>query len=471
MISVIIPTYNAYDYIIDCIDSIVNQTYFTGNNDYEILVGIDGYHDTVDVLRDLIDEYPMLRVLILDENEGTYVVLNTLLKQAKGDIIIRFNADDIMVEDMIEKGMEQMGGYDIVRFGNFSYLKDPRKIISTNYHPRDDTMMFRKKKIIKLAGGYQAWRREGDRDLVTRLGSDVKIKDIETPLYYRRLHQDSQFYNSTHGFHTEYGRFCRSKIGHCKEKVIPQTCGFKEGIENWDVVEKEPISIVIAAHKAQGYIQECLDSIKGQTYFEGNDDYEILIGVDGCQETLDKVQKIRGNYNSVRVFMNKGNQGVYSTINSLMSEAKNDVILRFDADDIMKPNMVKRGMYYVKDNDIVQFGYNIFYKDINDFDTQKFRCADGVVFLRKWLFEKAGGFRPWTCAADSEFISRVKRSVRIKRTRARLFYRRLHNESLTREITTSYTSKKRKQYKDRIRVYKEGEDYTIDMVKSEYEEI
>jgi glycosyltransferase involved in cell wall biosynthesis len=76
--------------------------------------------------------------------------------------------------------------------------------------------------------------------------------------------------------------------------------------------QKEKISIIIPAYKATLFIKECLDSIQGQTYFSDNGNYEILLGIDGCDETLDMVLKIRNRYKNLKVFMMESNKGVYS---------------------------------------------------------------------------------------------------------------------------------------------------------------
>jgi len=466
MISVIIPVYGSYDFITDCIDSVMNQTYFVDNK-YEILVGVDGDQDTAEVVIDYAEDYKNIRVIVMDGNHGQYTTLNALIKEAQGDIIVRFNADDIMCEDMVEVGMDYIDTYDIVRFGCYSFLVKEEMVVSVNNFPRGEAMMFHKQFIVDMAG-YKPWRTEGDRDLTARVRASL-IKDVSESLYKKRLHPDSLFYSNEYGFHTEYSRGLREKIGLPKDGKME--CGKYSVGKYGDYPDAIPISIVISAYNSEEFIEECLDSIEAQSYFSGNDNYEVIVGVDGCADTLKKVQEIRHKYRNLRVFSNIGNQGVYATINALMDAAKNDVILRFDADDVMKPNMIRRGMYYAKDYDLVQFGYDTFRTDPDKVTVDKFRCADGVVFVRKWLFDKAGGFRAWTCAADSEFIGRVRNNARVKRTRARLFHRRIHDNSLTRDLRTSYTSNKRRKYKDQIRIYKEGEDYKIDMLKAKTKEI
>ena len=49
------------------------------------------------------------------------------------------------------------------------------------------------------------------------------------------------------------------------------------------------VSIIISAYKASEFIEECLDSILGQST---SIRYEVILGVDGCKDTLDKIKSI-----------------------------------------------------------------------------------------------------------------------------------------------------------------------------------
>ena len=49
--------------------------------------------------------------------------------------------------------------------------------------------------------------------------------------------------------------------------------------------ESKGVSICISAWKAQEYIEECLDSIYSQSWFKNHNEWEVLIGIDGCVDT------------------------------------------------------------------------------------------------------------------------------------------------------------------------------------------
>jgi glycosyltransferase involved in cell wall biosynthesis len=471
-ISVIISAFDARDYIIDCLDSIERQTYFEGNDNYEILVGIDGCWDTADMLMDVKFDYRNINTYIMDVQESRYLVLNTLMEVVKNDIVFVFEANDIMCDDMIERCME-FSDYGIVRVGNYNFENKKEKPITINSYPDDEAIMLHKS-IMDIVGGYWPRRIHGGRDLIKRLEGRVNIKDIEEPLFHRRIHKKNLFYDNHYGFyslHAINGRRAINKWHGDDVKIIPEVNEFTINCESRLMTEIVPVSIVIAAYKAQGFIEECLDSIEGQSYFKDNDEYEVLIGVDGCEETLNRIKEISHKYRNIRVFMNKENVGAYRTVNTLMGKANNDIILRFDADDVMKPTMLRRGMFYAVNNDVVQFGYDSFVNDINKAQAQKFRCADGCVFIKKEFFKKTGGFRAWECAADSEFLFRVRNHAKIHKVRSRVFYRRVHGENLTRRADTAIGSPKRLAYRSQVRVYGVDEDIKIETITVEQDEI
>ncbi len=233
------------------------------------------------------------------------------------------------------------------------------------------------------------------------------------------------------------------------EKLITTILANKNDVEDNERIpileKKEPVSIIISAYRAQDFIEECLDSIENQTYFINNNDYEILLGVDGCHKTLNKVLQIYKKYRNLNVFLLIKNNGTYVTTNTLIDLVKYDNIIRFDSDDIMIPELINEVMYYAGEYDIIQFKYKNFRKNLHEvFGRGDY--ANGAIFIKKKIFDLFGGYMSWLCAADYEFLMRVNKHAKIKRLNKLLMYRRMHNNSLTRKINTNMTSPLRKNY-------------------------
>lgn len=215
-------------------------------------------------------------------------------------------------------------------------------------------------------------------------------------------------------------------------------------ITDGEVLSKNGISICLTAWQTQNYIEDCLNSIESQTYFKDFGEFEILLGIDGCENTFSKVKKIQHKYRNLRVFMMNKNVGTYIVSNTMMSLAKYDYILRFDTDDIMMPNMIESVMNYMYFNPNVDMlrPYAINFGDKSGMLYDKHGC----VLVKKQVFRKFGGYRPWTCAADGEFQRRVEKFIKIEKYRTVVFKRRIHSNNLTIAKNTNFGSDIRKNY-------------------------
>ena len=201
------------------------------------------------------------------------------------------------------------------------------------------------------------------------------------------------------------------------------------------------ISIIVTAYKTQNYIEECLDSIQAQTWFNTHDNYEILLGIDHCEETLNKVKEIMSRYKNLTVIYMDENYGTYITSNTLISISKYDWILRFDSDDIMKPDMVQSIFEFLeveRTTDIIRFYSREF---SNTFSVAKHPVlSHGQLCIHKSVFKNYGAFKAWLCSADSELLARLKTKVKIKNLPKVTFLRRRHALSLTKMRKTDMNS-------------------------------
>lgn len=239
--------------------------------------------------------------------------------------------------------------------------------------------------------------------------------------------------------------------------------------------ENRGVSVCITAYKSQDYIKECLDSVISQTWFKNHDNWEIIVGIDGCKETLKYVKTIMGNYKNLRVLMMKSNKGTYITSNTIMSSAKYDTLIRFDSDDVMHPNLVERLMENKGANDIVRFRFNNFKQGTDIYKPQSM-FADGVFMIKKDTFMKFGGYRGWRCAADSEFRGRTQNFVTVYKHNELLFDRRVHEASLTRNEDTGLKSDYRKPLMEFARAELKNpptdiKDAVIEMETNSYREV
>lgn len=119
LISVIVPVYNSEKYIINCIESITNQSY----EKFELIVVDD---DSLDRSFELIKNISLKDARILPfskENGGAASARNFGLEKAKGDYIIFIDSDDEINKDYFKNGINliESSDSDIV-IGGMEYI-------------------------------------------------------------------------------------------------------------------------------------------------------------------------------------------------------------------------------------------------------------------------------------------------------------------------------------------------------------
>jgi len=206
---------------------------------------------------------------------------------------------------------------------------------------------------------------------------------------------------------------------------------------------EQGISIIISAYKAENFIEDCLNSIEHQSHFKNNKEYEILVGVDGCESTLNKLLTIRHKYNNLHIYNMDSNKGPYITTNTLLTLVKYDNIVKFDADDVMKLDLINNIMKRIAKFDVIRFTSLNFKKNISD--SIKGPICHGSLYMKRHVINKLGSYKPWVCGADTDFLNRMKNMFKVGLIK-NAFYRRIHDDSLTNRSETDRTSKIRLSY-------------------------
>ena len=94
-VSVLLPVFNAQDYLRESIDSILNQSF----TDFELIIINDGSKDGS---KDIIDSYADPRIKVIDQdNAGLPVSLNRAIAIAKGKYLARQDADDVSLPNRL----------------------------------------------------------------------------------------------------------------------------------------------------------------------------------------------------------------------------------------------------------------------------------------------------------------------------------------------------------------------------------
>ena len=130
LVSVILPAYNVEQYIAQCIESILQQSY----TNLEIIVVIDGSPDrSLEIAQKYALKDNRIRVISQD-NTGSGPARNNGLNNSTGEFIVFVDPDDWIEPDYIETliNIQKIDDYDLVIVGNHRYIFEGSKLIRTN---------------------------------------------------------------------------------------------------------------------------------------------------------------------------------------------------------------------------------------------------------------------------------------------------------------------------------------------------
>lgn len=111
--SIIVPIYNAEQYLKQCIDSILNQIY----QDFELILVDDGSTDNCPVI---CDEYAIKdnRIKVIHkQNNGVSMARQDAIAIAQGKYLVFVDADDSITKDCLEEIVAH-DGVDVIRYGH-----------------------------------------------------------------------------------------------------------------------------------------------------------------------------------------------------------------------------------------------------------------------------------------------------------------------------------------------------------------
>lgn len=193
LVSVIIPAYNAGEYVGEAIKSIQSQTY----KDLEIIVIDDCSKDnTVDIVNEMAKKDNRINLLKNKENLGIGGNRNKGIEVAKGEYICWQDADDISLPQRIERQVEFLESHpDVGVVGGFIQFFSAHGDGATRRYAVDDSMLratiFRYNPVAQPAsmmraecfdtvGGYDPkYRVSEDLDMLFRIGEHYQFGNVQ----------------------------------------------------------------------------------------------------------------------------------------------------------------------------------------------------------------------------------------------------------------------------------------------------
>lgn len=181
LISIIVPIYNAENYLFDCLNSILAQTY----KNFEAILVNDGSTDNSEnIAQHFCVGDPRFK-LISQANSGVAAARDIALQSAKGEFVIHTDSDDLMIENSLELLYASIvKNNSNIAVG--SYIKKSEKLEEMISHCGSDTGNFTHN---ILTGKYHAslWNKLISKELLDDLNFEKGINYMEDKLFLLKV--------------------------------------------------------------------------------------------------------------------------------------------------------------------------------------------------------------------------------------------------------------------------------------------
>jgi glycosyltransferase involved in cell wall biosynthesis len=139
LVSIITPTYNSQNYIKDCINSVINQSF--DNWEY-IIIDDNSTDSTVSVIQNFCKKNNKISYFSLNKNMGAAFARNEGIKRADGKYIAFLDSDDTWHKDKLKIQINTMEQYDLkFTFTNY-FIVNKEKNTITEYEALKPTVNY-----------------------------------------------------------------------------------------------------------------------------------------------------------------------------------------------------------------------------------------------------------------------------------------------------------------------------------------
>lgn len=411
-VSVIVTAYKLDQFLPDCLDSVMHQTF----TDFECIVIDDaGLESTRLIVSDYAKRDKRIRYVATPNNFGLPGARNYGLSLAVGKYIRHVDADDFMADNCLEleaTALDTDRGADIV-YGHLEVVRtDGSRVLQGREPVRGGwppdqfnwyqqmahlnqlpSCVMARREVYERSGGYrERMKRNEDAEFwcrVTSLGFRAK-KFTQAVTYFHRERHDSKGATewATEGAEPDWTSWFPWRLGGTDFKsareviqkrgevprniyLVPFGAQGKppRGLNFWYIHDYAypVVSIIVTigpGHKP--YLIDALDSIQAQRY----PDWECIVINDTGFEWD---ENIAGAPWAKVVNMN-GNQGASAARNEGLKHARGKYVIWMDADDMWTPWLLETMVGYAEANDGVI--YSDFLMDKNDKELGVFRYMD-----------------------------------------------------------------------------------------------
>lgn len=338
LVSVIIPVYNNAEYLNNCFESVLNQTY----ENYEVIV-VDDY-STDEKVKIILDKYKNKNnfyIYFNESNVGICETTNSALKYANGQWFAFLDCDDWLENEAIKKMMDTLTLHPGTVFGysnryNYNNVTGEKEEVDFSCRPTKDyyknlqqgmytshLKLIHKSVFARIGLFDKTFNGTQDYDISLRAAfylGDEAFAFLREPVYNHRIHvtQTTQ----------KMGRFMESET-----EKLQQIAKTREDISNG--IFKRKVSFIILSFNKKIQTLECLESIRQTVKIP----YEvILFDNHSTKETIDFIKNHIEPMQKVRVIYSPVNLGPGAGRTEAIKYATGDYFIFLDNDIVVLEN-------------------------------------------------------------------------------------------------------------------------------------
>ncbi|HUT30671.1 MAG TPA: glycosyltransferase [Sedimentisphaerales bacterium] len=455
LVSAIVSTYNAEDFLTGCLDDLERQT--IADRLEIIVVNSGSQQDEETIVRRYQQKYHNIVYIKTEQREGIYSAWNRAVKVARGRFLTNANTDDRHRQDALEimaKTLQANPEVALV-YGDQIRTDTPNDTFA-NHHGIEELRRpdYTRERLLLgcCVGSQPMWRKSlhdefgyfdetldcaGDWDFWIRISSKYKFRRIPEflGLYYynqegiehgSRIHSLYERYVVGRRYGTEY----IAVIPYCKPRP-----------------DDPLVSVVMPVYNGAEFIGEAIESVLIQSYPR----FELIIVDDG---STDATRDVVAAFEDERIkYIYKENNGPSSARNRAIKEATGEYIMPLDADDMMTPDFIVTHLQHFRSNpdaDLVYCDVLLIdsagkpirvmkkpeYQDRGFMVRDLFKAGHPIIpfrlGIRKSVFDKIGLYdETLIVAEDYDMIRRfVKAGLNARHLPEPLHLRRMHHDSL-----------------------------------------
>jgi len=265
LISVLMPVYNAGEFLVEAIESILAQTY----ENWE-LICIDGgsKDNSLKILKEYAKKDPRIKLIKNGQHKGIGHSLNLAIPQAKGDYVARMDADDVSLSNRFEEqikllkenpnlvacgGQAEMIDKNGNVFAEKRFPTDPKKLreLIMKMIPLQHPILMARSYVFKKYRYLENLPTAEDVDMLFYLLSQGDLGNVDTIVYqYRKASNSNAYLNVKKTFYITFQTRFKAIKKYCYRPTI---AGILISMAQFILISLLPSKLVVSLFEALRY--------------------------------------------------------------------------------------------------------------------------------------------------------------------------------------------------------------------------